>query len=79
MNALAEVQHIRSVTGLYKQHMPQLMDWLSSSHDRWTCYSPELLQLDVIATQSGETIGSRLGLPLGLVEQVMGRPVLLIC
>ncbi|KAM3826520.1 dynein axonemal assembly factor 5 [Vipera latastei] len=56
MNALAEVQHIQSVTGLYKQHMPQLMDWLSSSHDRWTCYSPELLQLDVIATQSGPAI-----------------------
>ncbi|KAM6424500.1 dynein axonemal assembly factor 5 [Liasis olivaceus] len=56
MNALAEVQHIQRVTGLYKQHMSQLMEWVSLTHDRWSCYSPELLQLDVIATHSGPVI-----------------------
>uniref|UniRef100_A0A670YBA6 Dynein axonemal assembly factor 5 n=1 Tax=Pseudonaja textilis TaxID=8673 RepID=A0A670YBA6_PSETE len=56
MSALAEVQHIRDVTGLYKQHISQLMGWLSSTHDGWSCCSPELLQLDVIATQSGPVI-----------------------
>ncbi|XP_058013796.1 dynein axonemal assembly factor 5 [Ahaetulla prasina] len=56
MSALAEVQRIRDVTGLYKQHITQLMEWLSSTHDGWSCCSPELLQLDVIATQSGPLI-----------------------
>ncbi|KAG8145681.1 hypothetical protein E2320_012178 [Naja naja] len=38
------------------KHISQLMEWLSSTHDGWSCCSPELLQLDVIATQSGPVI-----------------------
>ncbi|XP_013927613.1 PREDICTED: dynein assembly factor 5, axonemal-like [Thamnophis sirtalis] len=56
MSALAEVQHIRDATGLYKQHISQLMEWLSSTHHGWSSCSPELLQLDVVATQSGPLI-----------------------
>ncbi|KAH0631959.1 hypothetical protein JD844_019903 [Phrynosoma platyrhinos] len=60
MNTLAEVQHLAGTVNLYQQHIAQLMEWLSLTHDRWTCYSPELLQLDVIATHSGPVIGEAL-------------------
>lgn len=53
MSSLAEVQRLDSFLDLYKQHIIQLMEWLSVSCDCWTCYSPEVLQLDVIATHSG--------------------------
>ncbi|XP_077172336.1 dynein axonemal assembly factor 5-like [Paroedura picta] len=33
------------------------MQWVSSAPDTWTCYSSELLQLDVIATHSDPAIG----------------------
>lgn len=55
MSSLAEVQQLDSFLYLYKQHIIQLMEWVSVSHDCWTCYSPEILQLDVIATHSGMT------------------------
>lgn len=55
MSSLAEVQHLNGFLDLYKQHIVQLMEWVSLSHDNWTCYSPELLQLDIIATHSGMT------------------------
>lgn len=51
--SLADEQHLVGVVGLYRQHITQLMEWVSSTHADWTCYSPEVLQLDVIATQSG--------------------------
>ncbi|KYO30670.1 dynein assembly factor 5, axonemal isoform A [Alligator mississippiensis] len=57
MSSLAEVQHLNGFLDLYKQHIVQLMEWVSLSHDNWTCYSPELLQLDIIATHSGPVIG----------------------
>ncbi|XP_042293334.1 dynein axonemal assembly factor 5 [Sceloporus undulatus] len=60
MNTLAEVQHLEGTVNLYRQHIAQLMEWVSLTHDRWTCYSPELLQLDVIATHSGPVIGEAL-------------------
>ncbi|XP_062820415.1 dynein axonemal assembly factor 5 [Anolis carolinensis] len=60
MNTLAEVQHLAGIVSLYRQHMAQLMEWVSLTHSRWTCYSPELLQLDVIATHSGPVIGEAL-------------------
>nr|XP_005504590.2 dynein assembly factor 5, axonemal [Columba livia] len=60
MSSLAEVQRLDSFLDLYKQHIIQLMEWLSVSCDCWTCYSPEVLQLDVIATHSGPVIGEAL-------------------
>ncbi|XP_037766378.1 dynein axonemal assembly factor 5 isoform X1 [Chelonia mydas] len=60
MCSLAQVQHLSGFLDLYKQHIDQLMEWVSVSHDRWNCYSPELLQLDVIATHSGPIIGEAL-------------------
>uniref|UniRef100_A0ABM5F123 Dynein axonemal assembly factor 5 n=1 Tax=Pogona vitticeps TaxID=103695 RepID=A0ABM5F123_9SAUR len=60
MISLAKVQHLEGIVGLYRQHMAQLMEWVSLTHDSWTCYSPELLQLDVIATHSGPVIGEAL-------------------
>ncbi|NXF90472.1 DAAF5 factor, partial [Eubucco bourcierii] len=44
MSSLAEVQQLDSFLYLYKQHMVQLMEWVSVSCDGWTCYSPEVLQ-----------------------------------
>ncbi|KAK2543578.1 Dnaaf5 [Columba livia] len=60
MSSLAKVQRLDSFLDLYKQHIIQLMEWLSVSCDCWTCYSPEVLQLDVIATHSGPVIGEAL-------------------
>ncbi|NWW86815.1 DAAF5 factor, partial [Rhynochetos jubatus] len=60
MSSLAEAQQLDSFLSLYKQHMIQLMEWVSVSHDDWTNYSPEILQLDVIATHSGPVIGEAL-------------------
>ncbi|XP_065707223.2 dynein axonemal assembly factor 5 isoform X1 [Patagioenas fasciata] len=60
MSSLAEVQRLDSFVDLYKQHIIQLMEWLSVSCDGWTCYSPEVLQFDVIATHSGPVIGEAL-------------------
>ncbi|XP_009907079.2 dynein axonemal assembly factor 5 [Dryobates pubescens] len=60
MSSLAEVQQLDSFLYLYKQHMVQLMEWVSVSCDDWTCYSPEVLQFDVIATHSGPVIGEAL-------------------
>ncbi|XP_053898776.1 dynein axonemal assembly factor 5 [Malaclemys terrapin pileata] len=60
MCSLAQVQHLSGFLDLYKQHIDQLMEWVSVSHDRWNCYSPEVFQLDVIATHSGPIIGETL-------------------
>ncbi|XP_062999555.1 dynein axonemal assembly factor 5 [Elgaria multicarinata webbii] len=60
MDALAEVQNLGGVVDLYRQHITQLMEWVSLTYHNWSCYSPELLQLDVIATHSGPVIGEAL-------------------
>ncbi|KAL8175544.1 UNVERIFIED_CONTAM: hypothetical protein K2H54_029880, partial [Gekko kuhli] len=60
MKSLAEVQGLVGLLGLYRQHISELMQWVSSAPDTWTCYSSELLQLDVIATHSGPAIGEAL-------------------
>lgn len=61
MTSLAKVQHLDGgFIGLYRQHIAELMDWVSLIHDCWTCYSPELVQLDVIATHSGKAGGAGL-------------------
>ncbi|XP_010718156.2 dynein assembly factor 5, axonemal, partial [Meleagris gallopavo] len=60
MCSLAEVQQLDGFLYLYRQHILQLLEWVSVSHDSWTCYSPEILQFDVIATHSGPVIGEAL-------------------
>ncbi|KAI1233745.1 hypothetical protein IHE44_0004188 [Lamprotornis superbus] len=60
MSSLAEVQQLESFHCLYKQHIIQLLEWVSVSCEGWTCYSPEVLQLEVIATHSGPVIGEAL-------------------
>ncbi|NWR73478.1 DAAF5 factor, partial [Centropus unirufus] len=61
MSSLAEAQQLDGFLYLYKQHIIQLMEWVSVSHDCWTCYSSEILQFEVIATHSGPVIGEALG------------------
>lgn len=55
MSSLAEVQQLESFHCLYKQHIIQLLEWVSVSREGWTCYSPEVLQFEVMATHSGTT------------------------
>ncbi|XP_030315959.1 dynein assembly factor 5, axonemal isoform X1 [Calypte anna] len=60
MSSLAEVQQLESFLCLYKQHILELMEWVSVSCDCWTSHSPEILQFDVIAVHSGPVIGEAL-------------------
>ncbi|NXA38526.1 DAAF5 factor, partial [Eudromia elegans] len=60
MCSLAKVQDLDGFHSLYKQHIIELMEWVSVSHNFWTCYSPELLQFTVIATHSGPVVGEAL-------------------
>ncbi|XP_038547860.1 dynein assembly factor 5, axonemal-like [Micropterus salmoides] len=54
---LCKVQGLDSVTELYRQHMGQLLDWLSASVNTWCSYSPQRLQLHIIVIQAGPVIG----------------------
>uniref|UniRef100_A0A3Q3X073 Uncharacterized protein n=1 Tax=Mola mola TaxID=94237 RepID=A0A3Q3X073_MOLML len=54
---LCKVQGLDSATELYRQHMGQLLDWMSASVSNWSSYSPQRLQLHIIVTQSGAVIG----------------------
>ncbi|NXQ52942.1 DAAF5 factor, partial [Anthoscopus minutus] len=60
MSSLAEVQQLESFHCLYKLHIIQLLEWVSVSCEGWTCYSPEVLQFEVIATHSGPVVGEAL-------------------
>ncbi|KAK2833462.1 hypothetical protein Q5P01_017351 [Channa striata] len=57
VQCLSKVQGLESVMELYRQHMGQLLDWLSASVNAWSSYSPQRLQLHVIVMQSGPVIG----------------------
>uniref|UniRef100_A0A667X0P6 Dynein axonemal assembly factor 5 n=1 Tax=Myripristis murdjan TaxID=586833 RepID=A0A667X0P6_9TELE len=57
MRCLCKVQGLDSVMVLYRQHMGQLLDWLSASVNTWSSYSLQRLQLHVIAVQSGPVLG----------------------
>ncbi|KAF1379499.1 hypothetical protein PFLUV_G00176680 [Perca fluviatilis] len=67
---LCKVQGLDSVMELYRQHMGQLLDWLSASVNTWSSYSPQRLQLHIIVIQSGPVIGE-------FVSQLM--PLLCSC
>ncbi|XP_041633906.1 dynein assembly factor 5, axonemal-like [Cheilinus undulatus] len=70
IHLLCKVQGLQSVMELYRQHMGQLLDWLSASVNTWSSYSPQRLQLHVMVTQSGPVIGE-------FVSQLM--PLLRCC
>ncbi|XP_067427259.1 dynein axonemal assembly factor 5-like isoform X1 [Thunnus thynnus] len=57
VRCLGKVQGLDSVMELYRQHMGQLLDWLSASVSTWSSYSPQRLQLHIIVIQSGPVIG----------------------
>ncbi|CAK6962978.1 dynein axonemal assembly factor 5-like [Scomber scombrus] len=57
VQCLSKVQGLDSVMELYRQHMGQLLDWLSASVSIWSSYSPQRLQLHIIVIQSGPVIG----------------------
>ncbi|XP_040918833.1 dynein assembly factor 5, axonemal-like [Toxotes jaculatrix] len=57
VQCLCKVQDLDSVMDLYRQHMGQLLDWLSASVNTWSSYSPQRLQLHIIVIQSGPVMG----------------------
>uniref|UniRef100_A0A8C7NZW6 Dynein axonemal assembly factor 5 n=1 Tax=Oncorhynchus mykiss TaxID=8022 RepID=A0A8C7NZW6_ONCMY len=69
--SLCKVQGLATVADLYRQHMDQLLQWLSASQKTWTSYSPQRLQLQVIATQSGPVIGEFLPLLMPLLQNCL--------
>ncbi|KAI1884449.1 hypothetical protein AGOR_G00226510 [Albula goreensis] len=68
MGLLCSVQGLNGRADLYRQHMIQLMDWLSKTQPSWTNYSVQRLQLEVIAVQSGPVIGEFLPLFMPLLQ-----------
>ncbi|AWP18929.1 putative HEAT repeat-containing protein 2 [Scophthalmus maximus] len=70
VQCLCKVQGLDSVMELYRQHMVQLLAWLSASVNTWSSYSPQRLQLHIIVVQPGPVIGE-------FVSQLM--PLLQIC
>ncbi|XP_052375470.1 dynein axonemal assembly factor 5 [Oncorhynchus keta] len=69
--SLCKVQGLATVADLYRQHMDQLLQWLSASQKTWTSYSSQRLQLQVIATQSGPVIGEFLPLLMPLLQNCL--------
>ncbi|XP_034047107.1 dynein assembly factor 5, axonemal-like [Thalassophryne amazonica] len=68
VRCLCEVQGLESVGALYRQHIGQLLDWLSASVNTWTSYSPQRLQLNVIVMQSGPAIGESVSQLMPLLQ-----------
>ncbi|OCT61558.1 dynein assembly factor 5, axonemal-like [Xenopus laevis] len=66
--SLSEVQGLNGAHDLYRQHMQQLLDWMSESHNHWTSYSVEQTQFEVIATESGPVMGETLHLFMPIVK-----------
>ncbi|MCI4385290.1 hypothetical protein PGIGA_G00048680 [Pangasianodon gigas] len=54
---LCQVLSLSSVHELYRQHMPQLLQWLLESPNSWSTYSIQKTQLEIIALQSGPVVG----------------------
>ncbi|XP_074552726.1 dynein axonemal assembly factor 5 [Halichoeres trimaculatus] len=71
VHLLCKVQGLDSVMELYRQHMGQLLDWLSASVNAWSSYSPQRLQLHVIVTQSGPVIGEFLSQLMPLLHSCL--------
>ncbi|XP_052409309.1 dynein axonemal assembly factor 5 [Carassius gibelio] len=57
VRCLCEAQGLSGACELYRQHMADLLQWLSDSHHTWTSYSIQKTQLEIIAVQSGPVVG----------------------
>ncbi|XP_051572225.1 dynein axonemal assembly factor 5-like [Myxocyprinus asiaticus] len=57
VRCLCEAQALSGVCELYRQHMADLLQWLSDSQHTWTSYSIQKTQLEIIAVQSGPVVG----------------------
>nr|XP_033819652.1 dynein assembly factor 5, axonemal [Geotrypetes seraphini] len=60
MQLLAVVQNMCGFLDLYRQHIDQLMEWVSITKHHWTNYSIEHLQFQIIVIESGPVIGEAL-------------------
>uniref|UniRef100_A0A671MPT5 Dynein assembly factor 5, axonemal-like n=1 Tax=Sinocyclocheilus anshuiensis TaxID=1608454 RepID=A0A671MPT5_9TELE len=56
---------------LYRQHMADLLQWLSDSHHTWTSYSIQKTQLEIITRQSGPVVGEFLPALLPLLKSCL--------
>ncbi|KAM4535899.1 dynein axonemal assembly factor 5 [Fundulus diaphanus] len=73
---LESVQFLSKVQGLdpielYRQHLGQLLDWLSASVNSWSSYSPQRLQLHIVLMQSGPVIGEFLSQLMPLLHNCL--------
>ncbi|XP_064172156.1 dynein axonemal assembly factor 5-like isoform X2 [Anguilla rostrata] len=66
--ALCSVLGLDGEAELYRQHMPQLIGWLSQTQRAWTNYSIQRLQLEVLVMQSGPVVGEFLPLLMPLLQ-----------
>ncbi|OCT64179.1 hypothetical protein XELAEV_18045280mg [Xenopus laevis] len=71
LRSLSEVQGLNGPHDLYRQHMQQLLDWVSQSHNHWTSYSVEQRQFEVIATESGPVMGETLHLFVPILKMCL--------
>ncbi|XP_030201479.1 dynein assembly factor 5, axonemal [Gadus morhua] len=65
---LCQVQGLAGVPELYRQHMAQLLGWLLASARDWSGCSPQRLQLQIIAEQSGPVLGEFVGQLMALLQ-----------
>ncbi|XDV12491.1 hypothetical protein PO909_001155 [Leuciscus waleckii] len=68
VRSLSEAQGLSGACELYRQHMADLLQWLSDSHHTWTSYSIQKTQLEIIAMQSGPVVGEFLPTLLPLLK-----------
>ncbi|CAM4339129.1 unnamed protein product [Leuciscus chuanchicus] len=68
VRSLCEAQGLSGACELYRQHMADLLQWLSDSHHTWTSYSIQKTQLEIIAMQSGPVVGEFLPTLLPLLK-----------
>ncbi|KAM4697766.1 LOW QUALITY PROTEIN: dynein axonemal assembly factor 5 [Rhinophrynus dorsalis] len=66
--SLGKVQGLSSVQELYRQHIQELLEWVSETHLHWTSYSIERAQFEVIVTESGPVIGEMLHLFMPILK-----------
>ncbi|XP_059416461.1 dynein axonemal assembly factor 5-like [Carassius carassius] len=71
VRCLCEAQGLGGVCELYRQHMADLLQWLSDSHHTWTSYSIQKTQLEIIAMQSGPVVGEFLPALLPLLKSCL--------
>uniref|UniRef100_A0A8C1VW80 Dynein axonemal assembly factor 5 n=1 Tax=Cyprinus carpio TaxID=7962 RepID=A0A8C1VW80_CYPCA len=71
VRCLCEAQGLSGACELYRQHMADLLQWLSDSHHTWTSHSIQKTQLEIIAMQSGPVVGEFLPALLPLLKSCL--------